>query len=311
MYHYVRDLDRTRYPAIKGCQLSRFRHQLDYIAKHHTVVTVQQVVAALKNNEALPNNSVWLTFDDGFSDHYGSVFPLLYDRGWQGSFFPPARAVRDRDLLDVHRIHFILAVQQEPKVIIGEIRSFIDAQQGDYSMRPFDQYWQDYASPPPSSLDGAEVYFIKQMLQYALPEEPRGNLTKTLFDRCVSIDSATFANELYMTPEQLRTMVRCGMYVGSHGDTHRRLNLLDPSCQAIEIERSLAFLSALGAATHDWIMCYPYGEHNESLLPLLRQRGCAVGLTTEPACANLGIDDPLQLPRLDTNNFPATCPKHD
>jgi peptidoglycan/xylan/chitin deacetylase (PgdA/CDA1 family) len=147
MYHYVRDLARTRYPAIKGCNLSKFRRQLDYIASRHTVVRAEQVVAALKGGAPLPNNSVWLTFDDGFSDHYSNVFPLLHARGWQGSFFPLVRAIQDGELLDVHRIHFILAVCPDPNLIMEAIRSFIDAHQGEDSMRPFAEYYSEFAKP--------------------------------------------------------------------------------------------------------------------------------------------------------------------
>ena len=86
MYHYVRDLPRSRYPAIKGRDVGSFRRQLDYIGAHHTVVTAQQVVAAVKHGEPLAEDAVWLTFDDGYSDHYSVVFPLLHERGWQGSF---------------------------------------------------------------------------------------------------------------------------------------------------------------------------------------------------------------------------------
>src|ERR1017187_10416711 len=137
MYHYVRDLARTRYPAIKGRDLSSFRRQLDYIARHHSVVTAEEGVAAIREGEPLPDNAAWLTFDDGYSEHYSVVFPLLHERGWQGSFFPTARAVRDRELLDVNRIHFILAVSPDPEPVINAIREFIDDRQGCDGLRPF------------------------------------------------------------------------------------------------------------------------------------------------------------------------------
>ena len=50
-------------------------------------------------------------------------------------------------------------------------------------------------------------------------------------------------------------------------------------------------------------MCYPYGDANEPLTRVLRSRGCALGLTTRVAVAT-SADDPLLLPRLDTNDLP-------
>jgi hypothetical protein len=34
MYHFVRDLARSRYPAIKALTVDAFRGQLDYLARH-------------------------------------------------------------------------------------------------------------------------------------------------------------------------------------------------------------------------------------------------------------------------------------
>jgi len=302
MYHYVRDLARTRYPAIKGRDLAAFRGQLDYIARHHTVVTAEQVMAALKDREPLPDDAAWLTFDDGYSDHYAAVFPLLHERGWQGSFFPSAGTVLHGQLLDVNRIHFILAAQPDARPVLAAIRRFVEEREGDGAVRPFDAYWRDLAQA--SRFDPAEVVFIKRMLQHGLPESLRNELTRSLFECFVSADPAAFAAELYMTSDQLRTMIRCGMYVGSHGARHYWLDRLDPSRQAGEIDASLDLLRALGAPTEDWVMCYPYGAYNDTLLGLLRERGCAAGLTTRVAVARPGVDDALALPRLDTNDLP-------
>jgi peptidoglycan/xylan/chitin deacetylase (PgdA/CDA1 family) len=302
MYHYVRDLARTRYPAIKARDLASFRRQLEYIGHHHTVVTAEQVMLALAHGDKLPDNAAWLTFDDGYRDHYEAVFPLLYERGWQGSFFPPARTVRDRQLLDVNRVHFILAANPDHQAVITAIHEFIDGHQGCAGVRPFADYWAELATA--SRMDSAEIIFIKRILQHALPEVWRAQLADELFERIVAVEQAVFAAELYMTTEQLRTMIRCGMYVGSHGAGHVWLNRIDAAGQASELDESLAFLRELGAPTDHWVMCYPYGAYNDSLLPLLKQRGCAVGLTTRVGVAQPGSDDALTLPRLDTNDLP-------
>jgi hypothetical protein len=46
MYHYVRDLAHSRYPAIKGLDLELFKGQISYLQKHYNFVTVEQVIAA-------------------------------------------------------------------------------------------------------------------------------------------------------------------------------------------------------------------------------------------------------------------------
>src|SRR5882724_3824863 len=90
MYHYVRDLIRSRFPAIKGLSIERFRRQLDHIQANFTPITVETLLGALHSrDQSLPASSILLTFDDGYSDHFANVFPLLDARGIQGSCFPP------------------------------------------------------------------------------------------------------------------------------------------------------------------------------------------------------------------------------
>lgn len=157
MYHYVRNLARSRYPEIKGRDVAAFKRQLDHIGRHYTVVTAEHVIEAAKGGEQLPENAAWLTFDDGYIDHYLTVFPLLRERGWQGSFFPPVRTVQDGELLDVNRVHFILASCQNYAEIIDIIRDFVDAHQRFEGIRPFSEYWVDLAVA--SRFDPAEVIF--------------------------------------------------------------------------------------------------------------------------------------------------------
>jgi peptidoglycan/xylan/chitin deacetylase (PgdA/CDA1 family) len=302
MYHYVRDLARSRYPRIKGRTVEEFRRQLDHIASRYTVVTAQQVVAAIRGEEPVPENAAWLTFDDGYLDHYTNVFPLLFERGWQGSFFPPSQTVLNGKLLDVNKIHFILAAHAQPDDIIGEIKAALEARSADRDVRPFADYWNELAKP--NRYDPAEVVFIKRSLQFGLPEPVRAEVVDRLFHRLVSDDPAAFAAELYLTQDQLRTMVRCGMYVGSHGASHRWLDRLTPAQQEAEIDDSLDFLRSLGASSGDWVMCYPYGACDGSVLQLLAQRNCSAALTTRPAIASMAADHPLLLPRIDTNELP-------
>ena len=82
MYHYVRDLERSRFPAIKGLSLERFRRQLDHIKANFTPIGVEEVLEAVASPKSeLPPNSILLTFDDGYSDHFLNVFPMLDARG--------------------------------------------------------------------------------------------------------------------------------------------------------------------------------------------------------------------------------------
>lgn len=304
MYHYVRQLEDTRYPAIKGRRTSEFRFQVDHIKNNYHPVTVRDVVNCIRTGDPLPHKAALLTFDDGYIDHYANVFPILFDAGIQGAFFPPVAPVSRAELLDVNRIHFTLAAETNHEKLGEFLDQEIHAYGQEYSLKSPEYYRNEWAKP--NRFDIAETIYIKRMLQVVLPEDLRNVIARKLFAQFVSVDEVAFAAELYCTPAQLRVMQASGMYVGSHGDSHYWLNTVDDATQRREIENSLAFLREIGSPVDDyWVMCYPYGAWSEPLLSKLREYRCSFGLTTEVGIAQLGINDPLLLPRLDTNDVPA------
>ena len=109
MYHYVRDLNNSRYPEIKGCDVSSFKEQVGYIKKHYNPVTVEEVIDVYYNGGKLPDHAILLTFDDAYADHFTHAFPILEHEHIQGVFFPPVKAVTEHTVLDVNKIHFLLA----------------------------------------------------------------------------------------------------------------------------------------------------------------------------------------------------------
>lgn len=229
---------------------------------------------------------------------------MLHERGWQGSFFPTSHAILHGELLDINKVHFILATQPDVEKIILEIKTFLEEFSDGDRVLEFAAYWKDLAHA--RRFDPAEIVFIKHVLQYALPEDLRNTLTTQLFHKFVSTDMRAFAAELYMSVDQIKTMVRSGMYVGSHGAKHHRMDRLTQAQQLVDIDESLDFLCLVGAPLNNWVMCYPYGAHNEALQTLLTKRGCAAALAKHVSVARIGSDHPLALPRLDTNDIPVS-----
>ena len=300
MYHYVRELKNSKFPRIKGLDLSGFRRQLDYLVDNFNLVTAEQVIACAKGEDDLPEKSCFLTFDDGFKDHIKYVLPELVSKKIQGSFFPPVKPVVERDLLDVNRIHFILAKVDDYYNLVEELESLC-LDQG-LNHNELAVFRSDFALP--FRYDSGEVMYVKHMLQHALSEGMRNNIASELFVKYVGMPEKDFADELYLSIEDIKELINSGMYVGSHGYKHVRLNKETVSSQRYEIDLSLKFLHEVGARNNDWIMCYPYGAYNQDTLDLLKDHNCAVGLTADGGKAAVTKKGALELPRYDTNDFP-------
>ena len=52
------------------------------------------------------------------------------------------------------------------------------------------------------------------------------------------------------------------------------------------------------------VMNYPYGGYHKEVLEYVSQLGCKLGFSVEARMADLSKDNPLILPRFDTNDFP-------
>lgn len=304
MYHYVRDLKRSRFPAIKGLSMERFRRQLDYIEAHFNPVTVEDILETMSAPEReLPENSILLTFDDGYSDHFLNAFPILDDRGIQGCFFPSAKAVLEHVVLDVNKIQFVLAAVPDTAALLEQVFASLDEFRSEHALKGKEAYL--LAVTEKHRYDPHEVTVLKRLLQRELPEAVRTEVVRRLFIEHVTSDEEAFACELYMSMDQIACLGRHGMHIGSHGYTHAWLNHIPLEAQAVEIDRSMEFLEKMGIGKDDWTICYPYGGFNDSLLQLLRGHQCRLGFTVETRVANLDVDDRLMLPRVDTNDLPS------
>lgn len=302
MYHYVRDLKNSKYPDIKGLDLALFNEQIMYIKKHYNIISAFDFIDAIKSGSTLPPKSLLLTFDDGYSDHYLNVYPILKNHKISGLFFPPAKSITKNQVLDVNKIHFILASIDNKHTLIEDIYENLDKYRSTFNLKKNDYYMKTLGKK--NRFDTAEVIFIKRILQHALPKSLREIITNNLFEKYVTKDQTSFSKELYMSISNIIQLQEDGMYVGSHGYEHSWLNHLNSSQQQKEIELSVQFLNTIGSNTNDWIMCYPYGGYNDSLLTLLKKRGCIAGLTTNIGIADIRKDNPLIFPRLDTNHLP-------
>ena len=301
MYHYTRDLSHSRYPRIKGMDVISFRKQLEFFKYNCNVVTMEQVIEAVKGNSSLPEKAVLLTFDDGYVDNYTYAFPILEEFGFQGSFFIPGKTFTTHQLLDVNKIHYILA-SADIKEFVADVKKKMDEYRGtEFDYPPTDELWNQYATY--DRFDDKETVFVKKMLQTVLPERLRNKISSDLFEKYVGVTEEQVAYELYMNPEQIRTLKRHGMFIGLHGYDHYWLGNLSSDQMREDISKALETMDEF-IDRKEWVMNYPYGNFNEGVLEYIKDNGACIGLTTEVRVAEIGKDPALLLPRLDCNDFP-------
>ena len=303
MYHYVRDLENSLYPKIKALKKTEFINQLEYFKSNYNFITIEDCMNKLENPRyKLPKNPILLTFDDAYSDHFYNVFPILQKNNIQGVFFPPAEAICNNKVLDVNKIHFILACIKNINILINEISNYIIDRKDAYNLKDENFYFNKLAIA--NDWDIKEVIYVKRMLQNELPIGLRKIIVNNLFTKYVSSDEKSFANDLYMNINQLKTMSENNMVIGGHCYSHPWLETLTPSDQEKEIDLTRDFLSIFGVDLNKWIMCYPYGSYNDETIKILREKSCSMSFSTKFSKTNLKKSNRFTLERLDTNHFP-------
>jgi peptidoglycan/xylan/chitin deacetylase (PgdA/CDA1 family) len=301
MYHYVRPINDSIFPKIKGLELEDFKKQINFLVKNYSFLNINQILKKIYENKDIPTNSIILTFDDGFKDHYDYVFPVLKKLKIQGVFFPPGEPIDKKIVLDVHKIHHILANCNNHKELVEIILKNIKEAKKKFDLENPSDYYKRLAIS--NRFDDGDIIFIKRILQKELPEKLRNEITDELFLKYVTGDEKEFSSKLYLSHEEIKEMVENGMEFGSHGYSHYWLSNLNESKLDIELKKSEDFLRKFSKNSENWTFCYPYGDYNQKVISKIKNIGFKAGFTTKFSDTELIKEKRFELNRFDTNDF--------
>ena len=126
-------------------------------------------------------------------------------------------------------------------------------------------------------------------------------------------DEYAMVEQFYMTKDEIRSMHKAGMLIGSHTVSHPVMSKLSPDEQRQEIECSFEFLHGIVDDLDMRTFCYPYGglySFTDDTKKLLDQNNCTFSFNVEARDITETdlLDNKHALPRYDCNLFPyGTC----
>jgi len=302
MYHYVRPIKKSKFKNLKGLELSGFNNQINYFQNKFNFINIEKIIDKIYNKKTIPKKSILLTFDDGLKDHYKFVFPILKKFKISGLFFPPVEPIEKKIILDVHKIHFILARASNKKKIVDFILGSIKENKNNFELEDPDKFFKNIAKS--NRFDDKETIFIKRALQRDLPEKLRYNLTNELFQKYVTNDENGFSRNLYLSEDEIKEMLENNMDFGSHGYSHYWLSHLDQKELESELKKSKKFLDRINVKKENRTFCYPYGDYNKTIVSKIEEMGYKLAFTTNVSDTFLLKSKKFQLSRFDTNDFP-------
>ena len=101
LYHHVSHST----PKLTSVSPDTFREHMQYLAEHHQVLPLKEVIETLQNKQPLPDKVVVITFDDGYKNIYDNAHPILKEFSFPYTIFinPPLIGIVGYQL-DWHQI---------------------------------------------------------------------------------------------------------------------------------------------------------------------------------------------------------------
>jgi len=137
-------------------------------------------------------------------------------------------------------------------------------------------------------------------LQNYVPTIPHDEAMRLVDCVCMQLVETPVKCGSVLNWDQLRQLARDGVTLGSHTRTHPILTQLPPDRIREEVRGSQQDLEReIGVALP--IFCYPNGDHDSTVMTILREEGILIGLSTLVGENELDSTDLLRLRRIGIN----------
>ena len=275
MYHRVAELKDT--PTIDSRSVSAtpsiFAQQMRHLARYYHVVSMPDVLDAVKRNRTIRDRSVLITFDDAYADFADIAWPILKQLSLPATLFVPT------------------AYPGRPELAFWWDRLY---QAFDRTRRT------ELRGTPLGTLPLANPDLRRRslrVLQNYVPTLPHDQAMRLVDSVCAQLVDAPVTGGSVLSWDQLRMLARDGVTLGSHTRTHPILTQLMPDRMREEVHGSQQDLKTeIGSALP--IFCYPNGDHNDAVTTILREEGIRLGFTTLVGENEFGSIDLLRLRRI-------------
>lgn len=259
LYHCVSD---EFLPHVAGIlpvkTISQFESDIDVLQRSFNVVSYQDALESRNSGKPLPPRAVMLTIDDGFSNAYHIVRPILKKHGLPATFFIVTDTLDNRIMADTHKkaLCNYCMLTSNPRKALGIFNKKVPE------------------AHAPTELDGFRNWFDNLSFE----KGPWIDLLCEILG--ADVDTYLAEHQPYLTREQTRCMAHEGFTIGAHSKTHRELWLIDETNEMErEIAESCAEICAItGKSAAPFSFPYQSNRISRRVLAEMRQRNPHVGL---------------------------------
>jgi len=288
MYHRIRTdnfLGINKYYDAANVLLKNdvFLKQIDFIARNYKVIRLSDVNYAMASRMNSRGNICALTFDDGFSEHYNLVFPLLKKYNITATFFVPTQHLVEKTPRWLDVMYYIFSHTK-----VGEVKLTTENKViGKFNIK-----------------SNSEVKILKNILK-KMNSEKRCVAMKELADKLkVNINNEKIIREFYISENNIREMSKEGMEFGVHTVSHPLLTAISAKDARMEIGNSKRTILKL-SKQKKISFAYPFGgldSYDGSIISIVKSLGFENACTSIPGI-NSSNTDRYRLKRVAAEKF--------
>ncbi len=282
-YHAVVDPQDNFYANPNICLSVRdFERHVRYFARRYRVISLDEVIDALRNGKTLPRNAVVFTFDDGYADNFHAA-EILKRYNASGTFYLTVSCIDRAEPFWLFEANYLILKTSQPRLCLqlgdkGIELPLSDAAEKNTAIR--------------------EVVKIIKSNNRAVRETVREQLRRQLANG----EYRAAADSIMLTWDQINQMLQNGMIVGGHTMTHLNLPNADPPDARQEITRCREALEKkLGIPIRHFSVpnSGPYPYYNDQIKQMVAESGYFSAVTSAHGFAG-PENDLLELRRIRT-----------
>ncbi len=294
MYHRV--IDPTDLDGIyiqPGIYVTRetFEMQMRYLARYFRVVSMEELLEAVKKGIQPKEKTCVVTFDDGWRDTYTNAYPILKKYGIHATVFLATSYIGTTRWPWPEQLSY-LAMNHKVTQQAIQVSAASDATLGRVTLMICSAL---SVNPSP------QVGQIDALIE-ALKPFPVEVIHEAL-DRIYHVLGLSAPSDrLFMNWDEVKTMSQDGITFGSHTCTHRILTGLSLEEVRKELKDSMSTIQKK-IINFIPVFSYPNGDYNPEIQKLVRECGYEAAVTTRPGPqSHTGPEDMFGFRRIGIHN---------
>lgn len=214
-----------------------FIKDIDFLLKHFEPVNIDVINAKIKNNELFSKPSFHISFDDGLSELYNTVVPILERKGVPATFFVNTGFVDNKALFYRYKVSLILEKIKSNNDLLIPVAELLSIKSTDL------------------------ISVSKALLQ--LNFQSVDLIDSIAIKIEINFEEYLKVNKPYLTIEQIKDLINRGFSVGSHSVNHPFFKEIAPDEQKKQLRESFQFLAEKFDIKHKYFS-FPFSDEGVS-----------------------------------------------